>query len=301
MNQEELKGYHKDQAARARKIYIQSRLPSTDVADWKVALLDARRSIKEALRASKYLEEIKAAALADLEHTRVFRYALAPPLSKDQFALCYPISKDIRKRQERALATANAFAQSIEDRRDKALTPWLSAGRKPTSQELKKFFWAIAPLLAQQQFATAQRNRLARLQESQIVAILNECGWMKLPSSLLDTKAALPKKHYMHKTRFATSTTTPQEVDVALGLPGTVVLAMECKVSNDETNSVKRVNDVLKKAHAWKDHWGSFVKTAAVLQGVIGAKDVMRLLDGGVEVFWSHDLPRFERWLSQNS
>ena len=105
----------------------------------------------------------------------------------------------------------------------------------------------------------------------------------------------------MHKTRFATATATPQEVDVALGLPNTVVLAMECKVSNDETNSVKRVNDVLKKAHAWKAHWGSFVRTAAVLQGVIAAKDVMRLLDDGVEVFWSHDLTRFEHWLSQNT
>lgn len=105
----------------------------------------------------------------------------------------------------------------------------------------------------------------------------------------------------MHKTRFATSTTTPQEVDVALGLPNTIVLAMECKVSNDETNSVKRVNDILKKAHAWKAHWGSFVKTATVLQGVIAAKDVMRLLDDGVEVFWSHELARFEHWLSENT
>lgn len=159
----------------------------------------------------------------------------------------------------------------------------------------------VSPLLAQQQFATTQRNRLAKLQESQITDILDARGWVKLPSLLVDTKAALREKHYMHKTRYATSTATPQEVDVALGLPNTVVLAMECKVSNDQTNSVKRVNDVLKKAHAWKDHWGNFVKTAAVLQGVIGAKDVERLLDGGVEVFWSHDLPRFERWLSDNA
>ncbi len=106
--------------------------------------------------------------------------------------------------------------------------------------------------------------------------------------------------HYMHKTRFATATTRPQEVDIALGLKSTIVLAMECKVTNDETNSIKRVNDVLKKAHAWKDHWGSFVKTAAVLQGVIAEKDVMRLLDSSVEVFWSHDLPHLEHWLLRN-
>lgn len=68
-------------------------------------------------------------------------------------------------------------------------------------------------------------------------------------------------------------------------------------MTNDVTNSVKRVNDVLKKAAAWKDHWGSFVETVALLQGVIAAKDVQRLTDSGVYVFWSHDLKNFERWL----
>jgi len=295
-----VRDYHTEQAERAREIYIRSRTPSVDVADWNAALSDAQRSIKQALRASNYLEDVEAAVLADSEHARVFRYMLAPPLSKDQFALCYPIAKRL-SRKEKKLALAAAFAQSMRERRTEALAPWLARGRKPSRGELKRFFWSVRPLLAQQQFATAQRNRLARVQESEITTILNANGWVKLPSSLLDIKAALPRKHYMHKTRFATSTTTPQEVDVALGLPNTVVLAMECKVSNDGTNSVKRVNDVLKKAHAWKEHWGSFVKTAAVLQGVINAKDVMRLLDGGVEVFWSHDLSQFEQWLSNNS
>ena len=89
-----------------------------------------------------------------------------------------------------------------------------------------------------------------------------------------------------------------QEVDVACGLERSYVLAMECKVSNDETNSVKRVNDVLKKAAAWKAHWGNFVMTAALLQGVIAPKDVQRLTDAGVYVFWSHDLEEFLAWLS---
>jgi hypothetical protein len=72
---------------------------------------------------------------------------------------------------------------------------------------------------------------------------------------------------------------------------------MECKVTNDETNSVKRINDILKKATAWKTHWGSFVKTAALLEGVISAKDVERLTDHKVHVFWSHDLDAFSTWL----
>ncbi len=100
----------------------------------------------------------------------------------------------------------------------------------------------------------------------------------------------------MNKTQFATATTTAQEIDIACGFASSYVAAMECKVTNDATNSVKRVNDVLKKAAAWKSHWGSFVETAALLQGVIKSDDVQRLTDEGVKVFWSYDLDAFAEW-----
>jgi hypothetical protein len=154
-----------------------------------------------------------------------------------------------------------------------------------------------AALIAQQRVATARRTRLAFEQEYAVTDLLAKDGWTQLPSKLIDTRAAVPPKHFMHKTRFATKTTS-QEVDVACGLKGTYVLAMECKVTNDETNSVKRVNDVLKKATAWHDHWGSFVRTAALLEGVIAPKDVQRLTDANVAVFWSHDLDAFRSWLA---
>ena len=54
---------------------------------------------------------------------------------------------------------------------------------------------------------------------------------------------------------------------------------------------------VLKKADSWKRHWGSFIETAAMLQGVINPNDVIRLLDAGVLVFWSHEIGEFEEWL----
>ena len=142
-----------------------------------------------------------------------------------------------------------------------------------------------------------QRGRMSADQEGALVALLNQRGWGRQTGGLISNLTDVKLQHYLHKARFATKT-RPQEVDIACGLPGTVVLAMECKVTNDETNSVKRINDVLKKAAAWQAHWGSFVKTAALLQGVIAFKDVERLLEGNVEVFWSHDLNAFEAWLA---
>lgn len=116
---------------------------------------------------------------------------------------------------------------------------------------------------------------------------------------MIDNQAPLATKEFMHKARFASGLAGRAEVDIALGLPGTIVLAMECKVTNDETNSVKRINDVVKKADAWKDHWGNFVRPAALLQGVVKLSDIRRLLDKNIEVFWSHRLDLFEEWLSE--
>ena len=76
---------------------------------------------------------------------------------------------------------------------------------------------------------------------------------------------------------------------------------MECKVSNDETNSVKRVSEVLDKAKSWQKQWGGFIQTAALLQGVIAYKEVKRLLETDVEVFWSHDLQALADWLKDNA
>ena len=133
------------------------------------------------------------------------------------------------------------------------------------------------------------------------IGAVEAAGWTRLPSSLIDRRALVAERHFMHKARFATATATPQEVDVACGLKDAVVMAMECKVTNDETNSVKRVNDVLKKAEAWRTQWGNTVVTAAMLQGVIAPKDVERLIDAGVQVFWAHDLDGFAEWLGRHA
>jgi hypothetical protein len=162
---------------------------------------------------------------------------------------------------------------------------------------VREVLLGIAPIIAGQIVATARRSRLSMKQEQAVVTMLHSMGWARLPSKMIDERADVPSKHFMHKTRFSTSQKSSQEVDIACGLDKSVVLAMECKVTNDETNSVKRINDVLKKASAWKGHWGNFVRTAALLEGVIAPKDVDRLLDEGVEVFWSHDLDAFKDWL----
>lgn len=304
MMSSELYEYHAQQALIAKNLYISSRTPDIDANDWNAAIREARALLAGALRESDSLHAVDKALRSSGEHMLAFRHMTAPPISQDQFALACPEwSKATEKPNGRPLSpdAALAVAAQFDIRRSQALTPWISQGRKPRIAEVKRLLWSVAPLLASQRFATLQRNRAASEQENAVVSMLLGKGWTKLPATLRMTSGTIPVRHFMHKTRFATASETPQEVDIALGLNGAIVLATECKVSNDATNSIKRVNDVLKKAKAWKEHWGNFVKTAALLQGVIAAKDVYRLLDEGVEVFWSHDLTRFEAWIDARS
>lgn len=99
------------------------------------------------------------------------------------------------------------------------------------------------------------------------------------------------------RCQFATADGSSHEVDLAAGLSRRRILALECKVSNDKANSVKRVNDILKKASAWSEQWGRFVTTGALLEGVFSEKEPRRLLDAGVEIFWSHRIELFRDWV----
>ena len=271
-------------------------------AAWFKACSAASASVEDTLQQSDTLSNIAGALELRGGHMLVLRQMLAPPLSQDQFAIVCPNYSKALENKDRPVPAAKAasVADAFLAMRDTRLLPWLSENRVPSHEEVRRVVIAVTPLLASQIHLTGKRTASSADQEEAVVGLLAAKNWERIPSRLVDRGAILSAKQFMKKTKFAT-TTRPQEVDIACGLGGTMVLAMECKVSNDTTNSVKRINDVLKKATAWRDHWGSFVKPAALLQGTIGYKDVQRLIHANVAVFWSHDLPRFERWIDENT
>lgn len=271
--------------------------------DWSIAMATAVAAVNRTLKDTKNLFDIEGALLRGGRHTVVFRQLLAPPLSQDQFEIFCDRYRKPGENNDRPLpeAAARQIAEVFQERLDVSLVGWLGEDRSPTTEEMQKVTNTIAPLLASQVYMTGRRNLTSTTQEDAVVKLLEAKGWLRSPGrSLIDQNALLEARQFIKKAKFAT-TTRPQEIDIACGLGATKILAMECKVSNDRTNSIKRVNDVLKKATAWRQHWGSFVRPAALLQGMIGYKDVQRLTHDGVAVFWSHDLPRFERWIDDNT
>lgn len=285
----------------AEALYVQSLTSSSAARDWHDAVRQSRRMVFDTLRATAYLTDIASGLRANGAYATVLRHMAGPPISQDQFSLLCPgYNKRCEKPGRRFGANvAPGVADILLNMRDRRLTHWIDAGRKPTVAEIRTLVHSVAPMLSQQNVATLRRNRLAAEQECAVTQLLVTAGWSRISSGVVEQSATLPLHHFMHKTRFATKT-RPQEVDIACGLGKSVVLAMECKVTNDRTNAVKRVNDILKKATAWQDHWGSFVRTAALLQGVIAERDVARLDAANVEVFWSNDLTRFAQWLDDN-
>ncbi len=290
--------YHEEQCRIAAEVYVRGLNPLSGRLDWDSANIVARKHVLSTLRETAYLTSLEAALVQSGRHMTVLRHLLAPPMSQDQFSLLCPRYVKSVEKTGRGMspAVAGDVAACILEWRNRRITRWIDAQRQPRRVELEALIRSTAPLLSQQFVQTLRRNRLSAKQELEITTLLRRKGWTAKHGQLVSTLSDVPARHFLHKTRFATKT-LPQEVDIACGLGGTVVLAMECKVTNDVTNSIKRINDILKKATAWQGHWGSFVQTAALLQGVVGYKDVSRLLAANVHVFWSHDLERFERWI----
>lgn len=285
----------------AEALYVDGLASGAADADWASAVTASRKRVLAALRASNHLQDIERALREAGAHLTVFRHMFGPPLSQDQFALICPAYRKSCEKPGKRVGDKDAVlvAAAVPRLLDPKITPWLRQSRRPTFREIRHLVATVSPMLSLQVVATVRRNRLSLVQETAVIDLLTAIGWTRMSSGLVEQSAALPARHFMHKTRFATQT-RPQEVDIACGLGTSVVLAMECKVTNDRTNSVKRVNDILKKATAWQLHWGSFVRTAALLQGVIADKDVQRLVAANVQVFWSHDLDRFRSWLGEN-
>lgn len=294
--------FHTAQCKVAENLFIASKLPEAQAATWATAKRAARSRVEALLRDSEDLAQIELALFQSAGHLAVLRKMLAPPQSQDQFKLaCATYNKDAENKSRPVHGSSVAsIASTIAAWLDRDLAPWINQTRPPAAAERDRLIDVVSTLISMQTAETSNRNLLSSVQEQAVVEILERKGWRRLPSKTVTEMTALASRQFMHKVYFAT-TTQPQEVDIACGLGNTVALAMECKVSNDVTNSIKRINDVLKKAEAWKRKWGAFVETAALLQGVIAPKDVTRLLEAEVLVFWSHRLDDFGDWLATRS
>lgn len=286
--------FHLERCEEATKVYVADMEAQFQSEFWKECLSQATSEVTAALIATNNLTNIKAALTESGSYSRALRFLLGPPLSQDQFQLACPEWRKGSEKSGRRLQAevADSFQRTFEQWKDPLRTDSLSE-----ESERLKAIYSTAILIAQTEFATKKRMRLAKAQEQAAIDILTRLGFVKVELGKVEEPRTLAARHFAQATQFTTADGSSHEVDIAIGLTNGRILALECKVSNDKTNSVKRTNDVLKKAVAWKTQWGRFVITGGLLQGVFGRKEPRRLLEAQVEIFWSHRLDLFEQWL----
>jgi hypothetical protein len=91
-----------------------------------------------------------------------------------------------------------------------------------------------------------------------------------------------------------------RKADFIIGLYDQRLLALECKVSNSELNSIKRLNnDAAVKATIWLKEFGDKnVVPSAVLSGVFKLRHLLAAQnDQGCTIFWAHDITMMIQWI----
>lgn len=255
---------------------------------------------EEVLEATIDLSNIEDSAidlLADKERLLVLRYLAGPPISLDDLKTLSDTKSLSRKSLEQNPEAVKRLIEIIQIALDRKRFPWVIEQREPTEIERHAAVLASATLIATQHVGTGRRTESKVAQEAAVEAALIVMGWKKVPTRPINTLSDAPKPgEFCRETLLGT-----RKADFVIGLMDGRILALECKVSNSSTNSVKRLNnDAAAKAVSWIKQFGtSGVVPAAVLSGVYNLKNLEAAQSAGLTIFWAHDLKVLTDWIQQ--
>jgi len=224
------------------------------------------------------------------------RYLAGPPISDDDLqviASVDSIAPGVLKKNPEAL---RKVFEVIERVIDPHRFPWMKTGKPPTAQQREAALLASSVLLAAQRIATQRRNEGKDSQETKVKDYLRGLGFTETPAEKIHTIVKGPQAMQF----CAECQLGERKADVVVRLHDTRLLAIECKVSNSATNSVKRLNnDAAVKAEYWIKQFGTAqVVPAAALAGVFKVLNLEQAQVRGLSLFWSHDLEKLGEFIA---
>jgi hypothetical protein len=225
-----------------------------------------------------------------LDLGEALRYLAGPPISDDDLQVIADVNSIspgvLRKNPESLRKVFDVIDRVIDPHR----FPWMEAGNSPTELQRETALLASSVLLAAQRIATERRNEGKDNQEAKVKDYLLTRGFKEVPPKTINTIVKGPQAMQFS----AECKLGERKADVVLRLHDTRLMAIECKVSNSATNSVKRLNnDAAVKAEYWIKQFGSAqVVPAAVLAGVFNVLNLGQAQDRGLSIFWSHSLDK---------
>lgn len=224
-----------------------------------------------------------------------FRYLPGPPISADDLEVLAEASlspKTLRNNPEMVRRIIEVVRTGLDRRR----FPWVTENREPTEPERKGAVLASAALIATARVSTSRKSEGKDKQETLVEAALEAAQLARISSHHVPTINLAPRVgEFCRECQLGS-----RKADFVIGLYDYRILALECKVSNSEINSIKRLNnDAAAKATTWIREFGeNNVVPSAVLSGVFKLVHLSKAQDEQrCTLFWAHDIARMIEWI----
>lgn len=256
-----------------------------------------RGVVEDLLEATVDLTTLSAAnvsVLTDPALLEALRYLAGPPISEDDLKVLADASlapSRLRTDPDMAQRVVETILIALDRRR----FPWVSEGREPEEAEREAAALASAALMATQRLSTSRRSVSKDAQEKAVADALKDAGFKEVSTRAILTLANAPSDgEFCKETMFGS-----RKADFVVGLWDGRKMAIECKVSNSSTNSVKRLNnDAAVKAVAWIQEFGTAQTVpAAVISGVFKAHNLKAAQEAGLSLFWAYKLEALLSWI----
>jgi len=257
--------------------------------------------VEEFLETTVDLSELDSQALAVLTDPNLletFRYFAAPPLSEDDLQVLAEAPTLAKGQLRKNPDHVKRLVETVRAVLDRRRFAWVVEGREPTEAERGAAVMASAALLAARRVETKRRTTGKKQQEASVKQALVEVGLKEvrrrpIPNVTLGPAAGeFCGESLLGLAKADAKPDKGRLADIVLRLWDHRLMPIECKVSNSELNSVKRLNnDAAVKAGTWKRDFGVHqVVPTVVLSGVYGLYNLLDAQERGLTIFWAHDL-----------
>jgi hypothetical protein len=242
-----------------------------------------------------------AAMVAD-EHLRIaLRYLGAPPISEDDLKTLTGDSLAptlVRQDPARAERICDVMLKILDPKR----FPWIYENRLARREEISRALLASTVVAAAQRVQTSRRIDEKVAIEGAVRGLLVGAEWSRVQSpkgGIRNIRRKAPEARQIKEN----VTLGGEGADFVVGLGDGRILAIECKGSNSEINSRKRINkEVANNAQSWLRQFGdgTLVPSAAI-QGVFKPDYIAEVQEIPVVFFWGHRLEDLKAFLDATS
>ena len=233
--------------------------------------------------------------MTDADTRMAFRYLTAPPISEDDLKTLADAKMSptaLRRDPKVAHRLTDVVLHILDPKR----FPWIVEDRDPQDGELRTATVASAALAAAQRVQTRRRNEAKSVQEKEVKQFLRDMGIAEVARRPISNWRDAPDPgQFCSECKLGSS-----RADMVVGLFDRRVLAIECKASNSEVNSFKRINhEAVGKARSWVADFGrNQLAPAAILTGVFNPDNLATAQNDGLALFWIHRLDDLQEFIN---